>query len=110
MDYFSRDKLTGTTEYFDYDEQTGIVTIRTEQDESLLLDYTAYLRNEKATDRGIKKGWWRFAMIPPVVVMDLKNKGIDVFDKNDWGKLTQEIETNYKYLKTTDKVHVERHW
>jgi hypothetical protein len=110
MDYFSSDKITGTTEYFDFDEQTGIATIRTEQEESGLLDYTAYLRNEKVRDKGIKSGWWQFAIIPPVVVMQLKNKGIDVFDRNDWGRLTQEIETNYPYLKTTEKTHVERHW
>lgn len=110
MDYFDSDKLTGTTEYFEYDEQTGIATIRTEQEESGLLDYTSYLRNTKATDSGIKRGWWKFAIIPPVVVLELKNKGIDVFAKNDWPKLTREIETNYPYLKTTEKRHVERHW
>jgi hypothetical protein len=101
-EFFSYDPLTGVRKYFDYDEATGNAHIRSEQDVSGLLGRNAELRNTRACDAGEMQLW---ATIPPVVQLELRKKGIDIFsdDPSMLKRMRQEIEANYTYLKTTDK-------
>lgn len=80
------------------------------QDVEPLLDYTKMLRNENATDSGIKRDMWHYAQIPPVIVMEMRYKhGVDIFNKNDTKKIFELINREYPKLKVTNKNHWERH-
>lgn len=104
-----------TKEFLHYDPHTGIsdwaeddilgrtFTLHRQEDVEPLLDRNAELRNTGGTDRGIKEDWWLVASIPMTVVMQLKNKGIDVFRAADEKAVERELRTNYPYLLTTGK-------
>lgn len=95
----------GTTEYFNYDELTDITTITTVQDVSGTLDRLKSIRNETGDKSLIKEEFWHYATIPAVVEIELRNKGINLYDKNDTKRILQEINQNYPYLKSTNKKH-----
>lgn len=104
-EFFDYDPLTGVAEYFDYDAEKKQFSIHYRQDVEPLLNYTKALANQSLTDGGIKKDWWQYAIIPPVVYMGLMKKGIDPADPTHTKKLLREINSNYPYLKTTQKTH-----
>ena len=102
------------SEFFEYDPTTGIRTETAwddEKDELTLirtadvepvLDYTKTIANEVGVNKGdIRNGWWLYAKIPPIVILQLRAKGIDVFDQNDQKRMFEELNTNYPYLKCT---------
>ena len=97
------DPLTGIRRYIETDEVTGVTTLTTEQDVSGLLEHTKRLRNEGATDGGIKKGWWHYASIPPLIELKMRQKGIDLLDPNSTRRIIQEINEHYPALKVTNK-------
>lgn len=102
-DFFDFDPITGVRTDFDYDEITGEVTLNRSQDVSALLDYNKALANAGATDSGIKESWWLYAKIPPIFMIKMRAKGINVEDGRHIDRLLAEINTNYPYLKTTQK-------
>ena len=104
--FFSFDPGNGITAYTDYDHATDKMIVRQEQDVEPLLDHTKSLANEGLTDKSMKDGMWLYAQIPPVVIMELKKKGINIYNRDDHKRLFQELNTNYKYLKTTSRTHV----
>lgn len=100
---FDYDPLTGLTEHFAYDEDRQKALIRTTEDVEPLLERNKALRSHQACD-GKRDDWMRlYCSIPMTVVMELKKKGIDVFNRHHTKRVYQEIETNYPYLKVTDK-------
>ena len=101
--FFDYDPLSGVRTDFEYDETTGDVTLHRTQDVGHLLDYTKALANDGLTDRGIKKGWWLYAKIPPIEMIRMRNKGINVEDGRHIDRVISEINTNYPYLKCTQK-------
>jgi hypothetical protein len=105
-EFFHHDPLTGATEYFDYEEDTGLAHIHTVQDVSPLIHRNQAMANQGLADKGIKEGWWHYCDIPAVVEMELRKKGINIYDPNDGRKLFREINANYPYLKRTHKTHV----
>lgn len=101
---FDQDPLTGVSQFFSYDEANDRVTIETRQDVSGMLDQLARKRNDPDNWRkGVKESWAHFCTIPAVVEMELKAKGIDIFDPTATKKIMAEINQNYPYLKATDK-------
>lgn len=104
---FDYDPDTGLTRHWDYDEQSGVATIHTSQDVSEVLRRNAYMRNTGAADKSLKKDdyFCKYASIPMVVVMELRKKGIDVFNEDHGKALMRELNTNYKWLKTTELTH-----
>ena len=102
-EFFDYDPVTGITEFFEWDDENRCAVIRSVQDVSALLDRNRELRNSGATDIGIKNEWWHVASIPCVVQMELRKKGIDIFNPDQWNLLAKTIETDYPYLKTTGK-------
>jgi hypothetical protein len=101
--FFDYDEFTGVRTDFDYDEITGDVRLHRSQDVSALLDYNKSLANASATDKGIKESWWLYAKIPTIVMLKLRAQGINVEDGRHIDRLLAEINTNYPYLKTTQK-------
>lgn len=103
---FDYDPVTGLRETFDYDPINDQVLIRTEEDVSPLLDRLKALRNEdEYTRQGIKGDWWHYCTIPATVEMELRKKGIDIYDKNATKAILKEINQNYPWLKATTKRH-----
>ena len=102
-DFFDYNPQTGVTRTFDWDGNKGQAHIRSSQDVAPLLDYTKELRNTKACDDP-KRELRLWATIPPVVQIELRNKGIDLYsrDPSALKRMRQTIERDYPYLKTTD--------
>jgi len=101
---FDYDPDTGITEYFDYDPFKDQVVITTAQDVSLMLDRMQAIRNNpEIWAKGVKESFAMYASLPPVVQTELMNKGYRLDGKDDLKMLLKEINTNYPYLKATDK-------
>ena len=101
------DADTGVTDYLDIIEEGGNLTAVVEQSQDVqpLLDRNSEYANLGATDAGIKKGLWLYCSIPLTVVVELRNKGIDVYKSSDRKRVFQAINRDYPYLKTTSKTH-----
>lgn len=106
-DFLEYDPKSGLRRLFDYDEMTGDAYIRTEQDVAPLISQSQAIANSGEGDAGIKKGFWKYAELPPVVQLELRKKGIDIYSKDPTmiRRMFQEINANYPYLKTTHKHH-----
>lgn len=104
FEFFDFDPLTGVTEKLAFED--GKIHVRYEQDVEPILDYAKALNAQGLTDENWKKhGAALYAVIPPVVQGQLLKKGVNFLDPNDIGKVLDEVNTNYRYLKTTDKTH-----
>lgn len=101
--FLEYDPQTGVRTDFDYEEDTGNVILTRSQDVEALLDYNKALRNAGATDKGIKESWWLYAKIPPIFMLKMRAKGINVEDGRHIDRVVAEINTNYPSLKTTEK-------
>lgn len=108
MELFDYDPATGIRTLWHYDEDTGKGLLRREQDVQWAVDLAAELRASGASDKEAKKDDYMalYAVIPPGVEMELKAKGIDLYDPNNTRRILEEINRNYPYLKATDKTHV----
>lgn len=102
-EFLDYDPLTGLRYDWEWDAEKGEATIRTSQDVTPLLEYNRALANDSLRDGGIKKGWWQYCSIPPIVEIQLRAKGINIHDKNCTKRLLEEINTNYPHLKVTQK-------
>lgn len=103
---FDFDQDTGVKTYFDYDPIKDQVRLTYEQDVSHFLDRMKAIRgNPEISAKGIKEDWWLYCSIPPVVEMELRNKGLDINNKDHMKAILKEINANYPYLKATDKWH-----
>ena len=106
-EFFDYDPLRRITSYFDYEESTGIATIRREENVAPLLAYCAEMRNVGASDDKLKDDNYMccYAMLPATVIAELYKKGIDISNPGDGKALMRELETNYSHFKTTYKHH-----
>lgn len=100
------DPLTGVTQYFDYDPIKDEFSITSVQDVKPFLDHLQALRNDpEYSKKGMKAEWWHYASIPAVVEIEMRKKGIDIYDKSATQAIIKEINTNYPWLKATEKKH-----
>ena len=105
-EFFEFDPLTGIRTDFAYDDATDQVTLTRYADVEPLLNHTKAIANGVGKNSGdIKAGWWLYAKIPPVVILQLRAKGINVFDKNDEAAMFAELNTNFPHLKCTTGRH-----
>lgn len=104
MILFDEDKEAGIVQTYDYNPDRDEHSITTHQDVSALLDALKAKRNNTA-EFGKVEEWAHYCSIPTTVIIELKNKGIDIFDKNCTKRLISEINTNYAWLKATTKNH-----
>ena len=101
---FDQNSVTGVSQYFDYDPAKDTYYLTTTQDLSGMLDKIKQSRdNPDVWGKGVKEEWAHFASIPPVVEMQLKLKGIDIYNPDHTKALIKEINENYPYLKLTTK-------
>lgn len=85
--------------------EDGDIVFKTSQDVQPILDRAKEKRNSGQVDKGIKRGFWHYATIPPIVEMELRKKGINMYDPNQTKEVLKEINQNYPYLKNTDLTH-----
>lgn len=103
---FDFDAETGIKTLFDYDPVKDEAILTYEQDVTHFLDRMKAIRdNPEISAKGIKEEWWLYASIPPIVEMDLRNKGLHLENKDHMKAILKEINTNYPYLKATEKWH-----
>ena len=101
-EFFEYDPLTGIRTDTSYDEMTGQMTLHRSSDVQPVLDFTRSMAADVGkNEAAIKKGWWCYAKLPPIVILQMRAKGINVFDSNDQKKMFAEINEHYSHLKTT---------
>jgi hypothetical protein len=101
-DFFEYDPLTGIRTDTSWDENTQQMTLIRTADVEPVLNWTKAVSNEVGMNRqDIREGWWLYAKLPPIVILQMRAKGIDVFDQNDQKRMFQEINEHYPWLKAT---------
>lgn len=104
LDY---DPITGERVYFGFNNHENRVTITHEQDvdEHLKLAHAQAI-DDNFTKKGIKNDWWKYASLPNIIIIEMKQKyGVDVHNKNHWPRVIELINTVYPRFKTTAKIH-----
>lgn len=94
----------GVEEWVDVDDRDRL-QIHYRQDVEPVLELAKIERNDGLADKNKQSELRLYARIPPVVVLALRNKGINIFDRNDLKRAFREINENYPYLKTTEMHH-----
>lgn len=107
------DPATGVTEYFHYEADTDTTVVETVQDVEPILDQNRALTNDESySQNGIKNEMWHYASVPIVVQMKwLSEYGFDNWPMHPQNKrlLFKLLNSpDYRYLKTTGKIHVAR--
>lgn len=108
LDY---DPFSGITTSFDYEEATDTAFVHRTADVEPILELNKREANDTdLTKRGIKNDWWRYAMIPNIIIEKWLNElGVNVYDKNHEKKVFELLNRpEYRYLKTTTKMHMPR--
>ena len=99
-EFMELDPITGIRTETDWDEATQQMSLIRTADVEPVLDDAKRQANEKGKDlAGIKQGWMRYATLPPIVILQMRAKGINVFDQNDQKRMFAEINTHYPHLK-----------
>ena len=106
LDY---DPISGVSCYY---ENTGDQVILThEQDVSLIQSILDNNRrdaqDQDKTKRGMKADWWKYASVPAIVEIEwLQKYGISLDNPAHKKRIFQLLNSpDYRYLKTTDKIH-----
>jgi hypothetical protein len=103
---FDYDAETGVKTMFDYDPIKDEVHLSYEQDVTGFLDRMQDIRNNPdISAKGIKEEWWHYCSIPPVVEMELMRKGLYLHNPDDMKAILKIINSDYPYLRATDKWH-----
>ncbi len=104
------DKSPGGMETWVDQNEDSETRVHYRQDVEPTLNFAKALRNDGLTDAGMKRDLWLYASIPPVVIMKLRLEyGVDVFNKNHQKRLFELLNTEFRYLKTTEKMHTVKH-
>ncbi len=103
LDY---DAVTGANTFHEYDpvtKDTHIHTVFADRQTDLVLDDNKRLQNDGTNGWSPTREWKYVANIPNSVIHEWKvNRGIDVFDQNDWPKVRQLLNSSdYRHLRTS---------
>jgi hypothetical protein len=100
------DGVRGVWEETIDDSQTGGLIIHTKQDVQPALDWARKQRNHGHNDLGGRRDGndlKHYALIPATTIVELRNKGLDIWNKNQTNEIIREIETNYPLCKVTNR-------
>ena len=101
-DFFEIDPISGIRTDFTWCERTQEYTLHRTCDVEPYLNRARGKAAAVGLNRGgIKAGWWHYACLPPIVIVQMRAKGINVFDQNDSARVFEEINTHYPHLRTT---------
>lgn len=93
----------GTWHEEDYDHTTDTLVIHTKQDVEPVLDYARDQRNSGLNDK--VGDFSRYAVIPAAIEVELRKKGINMYNQGQTKELLKEINQNYPHLKVTNLRH-----
>lgn len=101
----------GVERIFHYDPYTEESYVEFQADATPNIEYGKRLQNEDDyTKEGIKKGMWHYANIPPIVQLKWLNEyGVerDPMKPENEALLFRLLNSReYRYLKTTNKIHI----
>lgn len=100
-DFFEVD-ANGIRTDFKWSENAQEYALIRTADVEPVLDAAARARNGAGVNReDIKRNWWFYCSIPPIVQLQLREKGINIHDKDHQDAMIAEINTNYPHLKMT---------
>ena len=97
-------------ETFDWDETNQRAIIHHKQDLTAFFARNTEARNTGATDKGLLENGKEFhcyASLTPIVQIELRQKGIDIYssDPTMMKRMFREINRNYPWCKVTAKNH-----
>lgn len=99
---FEIDPITGIRTETSFNDETGEMTLIRSADAEDVLNFARDARNEAGLNReGIAEGWWLYAKIPPIVMLQMRAKGINIFNKEDQKLMFRELNEHYPHLKCT---------
>ena len=107
--FLEYDPLTGVEQWVDADHCNRL-QVHYRQDIAPVKDLTAIERG-MSPERGVferraDEDLTLYARIPPVVIMEMRNKwGVDIFKKDHLRRAFELINREYPHLRTTRKVH-----
>lgn len=109
------------SKFLDFDPHRGLETrmsfhtdelqIHHLQDVEPIMDLADIERSQGLADKQGKNHKWGeevylYARIPPVIIMEMKNKwGVDIFKRDHLKKAFEIINLHYPKFKTTEKTH-----
>ena len=99
------DESATKVKHYDYAPETDTHYIRTTEDVSGLLDALANKRNQTMQSFGKVEEWSHYASIPPTVQIALRNRGLDINNREHLKRICKIIDSEYPYLKATQKIH-----
>jgi hypothetical protein len=88
----------GIEEWFEYDPINDTMNIQTRTDVTPILEAMNEKRKQELWTKEVKGDWVHFAKIPPAIEIELKQRGLDIHDKNCTKRLMQVIQSEYPYL------------
>ena len=89
---------------YDSEEEGTEITIHSSQDVQSVLEQMAAKRSMPESERR-KHVLRHYCAIPTYVEIELRTKGIDIWNKHQTKELIREIEQNYPKLKATRMHH-----
>ena len=102
--FFDYNPTRGTW-YETEEDENGDLIIATRQDVAPVMEHIKKKRNSGEVDKGIKSGWWHYATIPAHVELELRQKGINLYNKNQTKEVLKAINRDYAYCKNTTLKH-----
>ena len=100
---FDRDATKVQT--YGYNPDTDTHALTTHQDVSGLLDALAAKRNTTSKSFGKVEEWSLYASIPATVQIELRNRGLDINNREHLKRIIKIIDSEYPALKATVKIH-----
>lgn len=101
-DFFELDPTTGIRTDWKWNESDQQYTLNRSADVEPVLDFTRGISNEVGMNReDMKKGWWLYAKIPPIVIVQMRAKGINIFDPDHQKRMFAELNEHYPLLRCT---------
>lgn len=101
-EFFELDPLTGIKTETAWDDQEGTLTIIRTGDCEPYLQNALEHRNEVGPDKqGIQEGWHHYAQLPPIVQLQMMDKGIDITRQEHQPYMFREINEHYPHTKMT---------
>ena len=99
------DKQLSKTQTYGYNPDTDTHAITTHEDVSGLLDALAAKRNGTMRKFGKAEEWSHYCSIPPTVQIELRNRGLDINNRDHLKRICRIIDSEFPYLKATTKIH-----
>lgn len=100
-EFFGYNPDRGT--WYEVDDYEDGLVIHTKQDTRPVLELNKYERNSGKNDK--VGDFNHYARIPATIEVELKQRGLNIYNKNNTKKLLEVIDREYPYLKVTNLKH-----